>query len=230
MITLSLGYVGVYVVLIGVASFIESPVGHGFGAFQLNALIRAGGLVAAAVALVAAHGFVLPAARSVLAGLGVGLITGLGSFFYCFALDYLPVSLVVTFSNLYIVITTLLGIVVLGESVTALKITGLTCTVAGVVLLGHAPARYGVNPETHSGRKAPPVRGFVIMTTYIVIIGVGAFFEKPALRGLDATQLNFLMAIAMTAVAAIALAVQGPRLPMTKRTLAGIGVGAMIGG
>lgn len=67
------------------------------------------------------------------------------------------------------------------------------------------------------------------MAGYILIIGVGAFLEKPALRGLDATQLNGLMAITMTAVAAIALVVKGPRLPMRKRTLAGFGVGAMIG-
>jgi hypothetical protein len=33
----------------------------------------------------------------------------------------------------------------------------------------------------------------------------------------------------MTAIAGIALAVKGPRLPMTKRTLGGLGVGVMIG-
>ena len=55
--TVSLGYIGAYVVLVGVASFIESPVGRGFGPFQLNALIRTGSLVAALVALVLTHGF-----------------------------------------------------------------------------------------------------------------------------------------------------------------------------
>ena len=229
MIVLSLGYVTVYVVLVGVASLVESPVGRGLGAFQLNALIRAGSLAAAAVALIAAHGLTFPAAQPALIGLGIGLLTGIGSFFYCFALDYLPVSSVVTFSNLYIAITTLLGIVALGESLTVLKITGLACTVAGVALLAHAPARYGVNSGTSSVTVARPVRAFVIMASYIGIIGVGAFLEKPALRGLDATQLNGLMAIAMTAVAALALAVKGPRPPMTKRTLAAVGVGAMIG-
>jgi transporter family protein len=228
-ISLSLGYVAVYVVLVGVASFVESPVGRGVGAFQLNALIRTGSLAAAVVALIAAHGLTFPPLRPTLVGLGIGLLTGIGSFFYCFALDYLPVSSVVTFSNLYIAITTLLGIVALGESVTALKITGLACTLAGVVLLAHAPARYGVNPDTSSGEHARPVRAFLIMAGYIGIIGVGAFLEKPALRGLDATQLNGLMAIAMTAVAALALALKGPRPPLTSRTLAGIGVGAMIG-
>jgi len=33
-VTLSLGYVAVYVALAGVASFIEKPAGRGFGAFQ----------------------------------------------------------------------------------------------------------------------------------------------------------------------------------------------------
>jgi hypothetical protein len=58
--TVSLGYVGAYVVLVGVASFIESPVGRGFGAFQLNVLIRTGSLVAALVALILTHGFAIP--------------------------------------------------------------------------------------------------------------------------------------------------------------------------
>jgi len=227
---LSLGYVAVYVLLAGVASFIEKPAGRGFGAFQLNALIRAGSLAAAAVALLFAHGLALPAAGYLLAGLGIGLITGTGSMLYCFGLNYLPVSLVVTLSNLYIVITIVLGIVVLGEPVTVLKIAGLTSIVAGVLLLGHSPARYAAHPGA-SPASTPPrqARGFVIMGIYIVMIGVGAFLEKPALKGLTATQLNALMGIAMTAVAGTALAVRGPRLPMTKRTLGVLGVGVMIG-
>jgi drug/metabolite transporter (DMT)-like permease len=142
--------VAVYVALVGVASFIEKPAGRGFGAFQLNALIRAGSLAAAAVALVFAHGLVFPAASYLLAGLGIGLLTGTGSILYCFGLNYLPVSLVVTLSNLYIVITIVLGIVVLHEPITVLKIVGLTCIMAGVLVLGHSPARYAAHPETSS--------------------------------------------------------------------------------
>jgi len=252
---LSLGYVAVYVALVGVASFVEKPAGRGFGAFQLNALIRAGSLAAAAVALLFGHGLVFPPTSYLLAGLGIGLLTGAGSILYCFGLNYLPVSLVVTLSNLYIVITIVLGIVVLHEPVTVLKIAGLTCTMAGVLVLGHPPGRYAAHPEASSastpdaahpeassagtpdaahpgaGSAGTPrqARGFAIMGIYVVMIGVGAFLEKPALKGLAATQLNALMGIAMTAVAGIALAVKGPRLPMTKRTLAGLGVGVMIG-
>lgn len=225
----SFGYVAIYVVLVGVASFIERPVGRGFGAFQLNVLIRVGSLAAAAAALFAAHGLVLPIGPAAWAGLGIGLIMGVSSICYCLSLDYLPVSLVVTFANLYIVITILLGVVVLGEPVTALKIAGLGCTLGGLLVLAHPPARYGVHLEVSSDNKSLPARAFVIMGTYVVLSGVGAFLEKPALRSLDPTQLNGLQAIAMTAVAGVALAVRGPRLPMRKRTLGGIGVGVTIG-
>ncbi len=84
---LSLGYVAVYVVLIGVSSFIERPVGRGFGAFQLNVLIRLGSLAAAIAALLAVHGTALPTGSSLLAGLGIGLITGVGSICYCLSLS-----------------------------------------------------------------------------------------------------------------------------------------------
>jgi drug/metabolite transporter (DMT)-like permease len=227
--TLSLGYVAIYVALAGVASLVEKPAGRGFGAFQLNALIRVGSLAAAAVALLFAHGLALPAGGYLLAGLGIGLITGVGSMLYCFGLNYLPVSLVVTLSNLYIVVTIVLGTVVLHEPVTVLKIAGLTCIVAGVLILGHSPARYAAHPEASSASAPRQTRGFVIMGIYIALIGVGAFLEKPALKGLTATQLNALMGHAMTAVAGIALAVKGPRLPMSKRTLGVLGVGIMIG-
>lgn len=228
-VILSLGYVAVYVLLAGVASFVEQPAGRGFGPFQLNALIRVGSLAAAVVALVFAHGLVFPAPSYLLAGLGIGLLTGVGSMLYCFGLGYLPVSLVVTLSNLYVVVTIVLGIVVLHEPVTVLKIAGLACTIAGVLVLAHPPARQPAHSAAGSGRTPLQARGFAIMGIYIVMIGAGAFLEKPALKGLAATQLNALMGIAMTAVAGIALAAKGPRLPMTKRALGGWGVGVMIG-
>jgi drug/metabolite transporter (DMT)-like permease len=228
-LTLSLGYVAIYVLLAGVASFIEMPAGRGFKAFQLNALIRAGGLAAAAVALVTGHELVFPAAGYTLGGLGIGVLSGVGSMLYCFGLDYLPVSLVVTLSNLYIVVTIVLGIVVLHEPVTVLIIVGLICIMGGVFVLAYPPARHAASPEPSSTSTPVQTRGLVIMGLYIVVIGVSAFLEKPALKGLAATQLNVLIGISMTAVAGIALAFKGPRLPMAKRTLGGLGVGVMIG-
>jgi hypothetical protein len=99
---------------------------------------------------------------------------------YCFGLDYLPTSLVVTLSNLYIVIAVVLGIVLLHEPVTALKIAGLVCIMATVLVRARIPARHAASPRP--AQPAQPVRplqarGFAIMGFYIVMIGVA-----PSLR------------------------------------------------
>ena len=225
----SLGYIAAYVLIVGVSSFAESPISQRLGAFQLNVLIRVGSLAAGVAALLAVHGLALPSGPYVFAGLGIGLITGVGSICYCLALDAMSVALVVTLSNLYIVITILLGVIVLGEPVTALKVAGLAATFIGVLILAHPPGRYGVRTESSAPGKGTPVRGLIFMAAYVALIGVGAFLEKPALRGLDPTQLNAVQSLAMTVVAGVALALAGPQLPKAKRTLAGIGIGTMIG-
>jgi drug/metabolite transporter (DMT)-like permease len=227
---MSFGFITAYAVIVAVASVIEVPIGRGFKSVQLNLLIRLGSLAAALAALVVVHGATVPAGSSALLGLGIGILTGVGSIIYCLALIDLPLSLVVTLSNLYIVVTALLGMSLLHESVTAVKIAGLALTLGGVLLLAYPPAsRYGVHSASSSAKKAPPTRAFLMMGAYVVIVGIGAFLEKPALRELDATQLNALMALAMTAVAFVAFAVEGPRVQMSLRSLGGLGVGAMIG-
>jgi hypothetical protein len=52
----SFACIGAYVMLLGVASFVERPAGKGFNAFQLNVLIRGGGHVVGVAALVAHYG------------------------------------------------------------------------------------------------------------------------------------------------------------------------------
>ena len=227
---MSFGFIAAYSVLIAVASVIEVPIARGFASVQLNLLIRLGSVAVAALALIVVHGVSVPTGPPALAGLGIGVLTGVGSIIYCLTLIDLPLSLVVVLSNLYIVITFLLGITLLDEHVTALKIAGLVLTLGGVLLLANPPSsRYAVHSATSVAKKAPPARAFLLMGGYVVIIGIGAFLEKPALRGLDATQLNGLMAVAMTAVALVAFAAEGPRMPMSLQSLGGIGVGAMVG-
>jgi drug/metabolite transporter (DMT)-like permease len=224
------GFIAAYAVIVAVASVIEVPIGRGLKSVQLNLLIRLGSLGAALAALVVVHGATVPAGPSALLGLGIGVLTGVGSIIYCLALIDLPLSLVVTLSNLYIVVTVLLGMSVLRESVTVVKIAGLALTLGGVLLLAYPPAsRYGVHSASSSAKKAPPMRALLMMGAYVAIVGIGAFLEKPALGSLDATQLNALMAVAMTAVAFVAFAVEGPKVQMSLRSLGGLGVGAMIG-
>lgn len=227
---MSFGFIAAYAVLIAIASVIEVPLARGFASVHLNLLIRLGSLAVAILALVIVHGVSVPTGTPALAGLGIGVLLGVGSIIYCLTLVDLPLSLVVVLSNLYIVITFLLGITLLHKPVTAFKIGGLVLTLGGVLLLANPPSsRYAVHSATSIAKKAPPVRAFLLMGGYVVLIGIGAFLEKPALRGLDATQLNGLMAIAMSAVALVAFVVEGPRMPMSMRSLGGLGVGAMVG-
>jgi drug/metabolite transporter (DMT)-like permease len=226
----SFGFIAAYAVLIAVASVIEVPIARGFASVQLNLLIRLGSLAVAAVALVIVHGAAVPTGPPALAGLGIGVLTGVGSIIYCLALIDLPLSLVVVLSNLYIVITCLLGITVLHEPMTAVTIGGLVLTLGGVLVLASPPSsRYAVHSAVSVAKKAPPARAFLVMGGYIILIGIGAFLEKPALRGLDATQLNGLMATTMTAVAVVAFLVEGRRMPVSLPSLGGLGVGAMVG-
>src|SRR5579864_5895365 len=119
---LSFGFIAAYTVLIAVASVIEVPIAKGFASVQLNLLIRLGSLAVAVFALIIVHGFAMPIGPPILAGFGIGVLTGVGSIVYCLTLVDLPLSLVVVMSNLYIVVTFLLGITFLREPVTALKI------------------------------------------------------------------------------------------------------------
>ncbi|MGI8968824.1 MAG: hypothetical protein ACR2GA_06945 [Chloroflexota bacterium] len=64
---IALSAIGAYVLLVGVASFIESPVGRRFDALQLNALIRLGSAALAIAAFLVVHGSSLPAPLSLAA-------------------------------------------------------------------------------------------------------------------------------------------------------------------
>jgi uncharacterized membrane protein len=202
---IALAAVGAYVLLVGVASFLERPVGKAFDALQLNALIRIGSAALGLAALLAAHGMSLPATPSLLAGLGIGVLAGAGSICYCLALNYLPVSVVVSLANRYIVITVLLGVVFLHENITLLKIAALALTVTGALLLTHGPARHGTHALERPTQRTHRFWAFGILGLYVTLIGVSTFLEKPALQRLDATQLNALLAIGMLAVAVVAL-------------------------
>jgi drug/metabolite transporter (DMT)-like permease len=181
---MSFGFIAAYPVLIAVASVIEVPIARGLASVQLNLLIRLGSLAVATLALVIVHGVSVPTGPPALAGLGIGVLTGIGSIIYCLTLIDLPLSLVVVLSNLYIVITFLLGITLLHEPITALKIGGLVLTFGGVLLLANPPSsRYAVHSATSVAKKAPPARTFLVMGGYVVIIGSGLFSKSRLCEG-----------------------------------------------
>lgn len=224
---LSFGFIAVYVVLVGIASFAEKLVSASLDAFELNAAVRAGVLALALPAVLVAHGVALPTLWSVLAGFGIGVLAGVGVLFYFLALKRLPVWLVVCLADGYILITAFLGILVLGEAATAGRIAGLLFTVAGIVLLSYDGEQAG--GEGRSGREPKRLLYLACMAPYIALLGASSFLEKPALRHLDPLQLNALVSLGMNAVALPVLLVRDRSIPLERSALKGMGIGCMIG-
>ena len=76
----------------------------------------------------------------------------------------------VVLSNLYIVVTCVLGMTLLNESVTVVKIGGLVLTLGGVLVLVHPPSsRYAVHSANSVAKQAPPARAFLVIGGYVVI-------------------------------------------------------------
>ena len=66
-----------------------------------------------------------------------GIATGIGSVLYYTSLKYGDISVASTIVGLYFVVATLLGVILLHESVTASKILGIGLATIAVVLLTH---------------------------------------------------------------------------------------------
>jgi drug/metabolite transporter (DMT)-like permease len=220
----ALGFIGANVVLTGVASFLEQPLSRQLDTFRLGAALRLGGLIMAVVALLAGRGPAIPDLEPGLAGVGIGLILGVGSAFYCLALSRLAPWLAASVANAYVAVTILLGVVVLGEHLTWLVVAGLALTLAGIVALSwRQPAATGRRGARRS------LAAVWSLGPYIVLVGIGVFLEKPALRGLTALQLNALTALGMAVVAVAAVGARDRRLPTGSAALGASGVGLLLG-
>jgi drug/metabolite transporter (DMT)-like permease len=223
-VLLALGFIGANVVLVGLASFLEQPLAQKLDAFQLGAALRLGALIVAVAALLAGRGPAIQDLESGLAGIGIGLILGAGSAFYCLALSRLAPWLAASVSNGYVAVTILLGIVLLGEDLTWFVSAGLALTFAGVVALSwRKPAEAG----SHGLRRS--LAAIWPLGPYILLVGVGAFLEKPTLRGLTALQLNSLTALGMAIVALAAVGARDRRFPTGPAALGAGGVGILLG-
>jgi drug/metabolite transporter (DMT)-like permease len=221
---LPLGFIGANVVLVGVASFLEQPLSRQLDAFRLGAALRLGGLLMAVLALLVARGPAVPDLAPGLAGVGIGLILGIGSAFYCLALSRLAPWLAASVANGYVTVTILLGVVVLGEHLTSFVIIGLALTLAGIVALSWRDPPAG---ERRDARRS--LASVWPLVPYILLVGVGAFLEKPALRTLTPLQLNALTALGMAIVAVAAVGVRDRRLPTGSAALGAGGVGLLLG-
>ncbi|MCC6313809.1 MAG: EamA family transporter [Thermomicrobiales bacterium] len=224
----ALGFIGASIVLVGVVTFLEEPLAKELDAFRLDAALRLGALVLAVIALAAAPGVGLPAAGPGLAGVGVGLLFGVASVAYCFAIGSKSSWLVASISNGYVVVTVVLGVLVLGESLTLWVLGGLVLTLAGIVALSWRSPAKG-HARTDNGGLRQMVKAASPLGIFIVLTGVGAFLEKPMLGDLTPLQLNAAVATGMAAVGVAAVGARDRRVPTGKAALATAGLGVLLG-
>jgi drug/metabolite transporter (DMT)-like permease len=218
------------VILTGIASCLEKPVGNMLDAFQLNLVIRTGTLILGAAALLLLSGAAIPSVPSLLAALGIGVLTGAGSVAYCFAVDRLPLSLVVSVANTYILVTVVLGLVVLHEGMGLFTVVGLVGTIAGVLVLSVRP-RSAVSRGGQTGaRTRSRLAAYGVLAANVVLIGAATFLEKPALEhGLSPLQLNAFQTTGTFAVAVVAVLARRQSVPVGVRSWEGVGLGAAFG-
>ena len=124
-----------YVVLVGVASFLQKFGMKQLNPYQINFLMAVGMLVTAVPALWFTEGSLKVPAKALPLGAPIGLMMALGSISYVLALAELPVGTAAAVSTSYVLLVVLLSRVFLGEPLSWLKIAGILLTVAGVALL-----------------------------------------------------------------------------------------------
>jgi drug/metabolite transporter (DMT)-like permease len=124
-----------YIVLVGVASFLQKFSMKQLNPYQVNFLMAIGMVVTAVPALLIKQGSLTVPIKSLPLGAPIGLLMALGSISYVLALANLPVGTAATISTSYVILVVLLSRIFLGESLGWLKIAGILLTVVGVALL-----------------------------------------------------------------------------------------------
>ena len=129
------GLLAGYIVLVGVASFLQKFSMKQLNPYQINFLMALGMLVTAVPALLIKQGNLNVPTKSLPLGVPIGLLMALGAISYVLALSELEVGTAAAISTSYVVLVVLLSRVFLVETLSWLKIAGILLTVVGVALL-----------------------------------------------------------------------------------------------
>jgi drug/metabolite transporter (DMT)-like permease len=124
-----------YIVLVGVASFLQKFSMRQLNPYQINFLMALGMLVTAVPALWVEQGSLMVPVKSLPLGAPIGLLMALGSISYVLALSKLPVGTAAAISTSYIVLVVLLSLIFLDERLSWMKVAGISLTIIGVGLL-----------------------------------------------------------------------------------------------
>jgi drug/metabolite transporter (DMT)-like permease len=129
------GFLLGYIVLVGVASFLEKFSMKQLNPYQVNFLMAIGMAVTAVPALWIKHRSLKVPTKALPLGAPIGLLMALGSISFVLALSKLPVGMATGISTSYVLLVMLLSWTFLDESMNWVKICGALMTIGGVTLL-----------------------------------------------------------------------------------------------
>src|SRR5947209_16210136 len=129
------GFLAGYIVMVGVASFLQKFSMKQLNPYQVNFLMAVGMAVTAIPALLIKQGSLTVPMKSLPLGAPIGLLMALGSISYVLALSKLPVGMATGISTSYVLLVVLLSWLFLSEDMSWMKFAGALLTVAGVALL-----------------------------------------------------------------------------------------------
>jgi len=129
------GFLLGYIVMVGVASFLEKFSMKQLSPYQVNFLMAIGMAVTAVPALWIKQGNLTVPAKALPLGAPIGLLMALGSISFVLALSKLSVGMATGISVSYVLLVMALSWTFLNESMSWMKLSGVILTLAGVALL-----------------------------------------------------------------------------------------------
>src|SRR6266487_6509413 len=121
-----------YIVLVGVASFLQKFSMKQLNPYQINFLMAVGMLVTATPALWITQGSLTVSTKALPLGAPIGLLMALGSICFVLSLAKLPVGMATAISTSYVVLVFFLSWLFLSERISWMKIAGTLLTISGV--------------------------------------------------------------------------------------------------
>ena len=129
------GFLAGYIVMVGVASFLEKFSMKQLNPYQVNFLMAIGMAVTAIPALWIKQGSLTVPTKALPLGAPIGLLMALGSMCFVLSLSKLPVGMATGISTSYVLLVLFLSWLFLSESMSWMKIAGTLLTISGVALL-----------------------------------------------------------------------------------------------
>jgi len=129
------GFLLGYIVMVGVASFLEQFSMKQLNPYQVNFLMAIGMAVTAVPVLWIKQGNLKVPSKALPLGAPIGLLMALGSIFFVLALSKLPVGMATGISVSYVLLVLFLSWLFLNESMSWMKILGTLLTITGVALI-----------------------------------------------------------------------------------------------